>query len=174
MVWPMNSVWALNPDAEVYLQELVKQGLSAGEVADKLTARFAVTFGRSQVMGKLKRMRLSLRRAEVMAEKRANPPPPPPPKPQPTRKISHFNGLIKRQPHEPSFPPIPPPLSEHPGYPFAKVPVGGCMYEITASDTPAKDFRFCGQQRAPGEPYCEHHFGLTLSPANYKLRIRVR
>jgi hypothetical protein len=171
MVWPLESVWQQHPDAGEYLQELVKQGLSAGEATDKLTARFMVTFTRSQVMGKLKRMRLSLRRAEIRAEK--PPEPPPPPKLPPPRKVSSFNSVIRREFQQPSFPPIPAPLSTHPGYRFADVPRNGCMFEISPNDTLARDFRFCGMPRFDTEPYCEQHFELTLAPANYRLKLKA-
>jgi len=158
----VDSIWQTTPDTSDYLEELIKGGRSAGEMADALTHRFGIIFTRSQVMGKLKRMRLSLRRAEIRDAKALEPPPPPP---EPKRRAapSHFNPMVKTYQQQPSFPPIPLPLTNHPGYRFAEVPRGGCMFEISKHDTPAKDFRFCGLARYAAEPYCEAHFEVTLA-----------
>lgn len=169
-----DSVWKQNPGAVEIIEELINDGRSAGEITEALNGQFDIVFTRSQIMGKVKRLKLKLRRGVLLEERRREPPPPPPPRPKPTpdRKVSRFNPMIKRQQAKPSFPPPAPRVSSHPGYRFADVPKNGCMFEITGDATPAKEFRFCGQPCFGGEAYCEAHFELTLAPSEYRQKLK--
>jgi hypothetical protein len=176
-----SSIWATNPDTVVQLEKLVKSGLSISQIAEAMTARFHITVTPGQVIGKIKRMKLSLRWSEKLAEKRAEalkkPPKPPPPPKLSTRPIRvgsvpvyNSRGLSQPQPPRPPSPPVL--ASAHPGYRLLELPDGGCMYEISEGTPRAVDMRFCGQPRY-GPMYCEAHHKVTLAPAP-KARIRMR
>jgi GcrA cell cycle regulator len=162
-------IWAVNPGAVEHMKELIQGGLSADQVATALTARWGIAFTRSQVMGKLKRMRLSLKRAELRDQRRrraelaALKVAKPKPKPEPVV----LDRLPPRPPGEPLI------VSDHPGYKLLDVPKNGCLYEISWGTPTGGQMRFCGQPRERGRQYCSPHYKITKAPIPAK-KLKVR
>ena len=145
------------------LRELHAKGMSYGEIAREMNARFGTAYTRNAVLGRGKRMgfvapgtmreqqppRRLLARAERaqarMMEERRPPPilvaPVPPAAPVRLRCVGISPRLISLVDLEP----------------------GDCRYPY-GGDTDGDPIVFCGHPRQPGSCYCTPHFHLTRNP----------
>ncbi len=155
------------------LKKLWSEGLSASQIAGRLGG---VT--RNAVIGKVHRLGLS-GRATTSRIKSLRPRSrvPAAPKRQPARGRFATNGNpAVRALYEPSSEPF------HPAEDELVIPVAErksiqtlsencCRWPI--GDPQSPEFHFCGKNKVPGLPYCEHHARRAFQPPQARRRDRA-
>jgi GcrA cell cycle regulator len=155
---------------EDLLRELARQGLSGGQIAERLGKtrsavcgkawRFGLCLGGFPAHGGTAIMRVRRKRA---ATKRTH-------KPKPKVKpfvLFHQMGLVdinapKRERSDGFVPQVFPPAPEHQRKTVETLEDISCRWPI--GDPLHADFHFCGAEKVPGLPYCSEHSAIAYQP----------
>ena len=129
------------------LRDLWTSGFSARQIAERLGEGCT----RNSVIGKANRLGLS----------------------QPTRSSLTRRQKQRERQQQREQPPIrpprlpeslPPPLPVSPGATILSLTTSTCRWPL--GDPISPDFRFCGGNAKPGQPYCEAHARMAYQPAS--------
>ena len=157
------------------LKKLWTEGLSASQIANRLGS---VT--RNAVIGKVHRLGLSGRATtsrvkSVRPRKRVAKPATKNlrPKYNSTSNAGFKNqfgyeGTTKSEPLKQQYEELFIPISERKSIMTLKE--SHCRWPI--GDPQDEDFHFCGREKVPGSPYCEHHSCIAFQPASARRKER--
>jgi GcrA cell cycle regulator len=161
-----SSGWA--PEHSEALRELIVRGVSYGEAADAINAKFGTAYTRSSAIGRGKRMGLA---TPVRSDDR--PMRVPKAAKAPIRSKARSGKARKRRADELSLPaPAPEPrepvklrcVGVRPRLvALTELEDGDCRYPY-GGDSEGEAIRFCGHPRFKGSSYCAAHFHLTRAP----------
>ena len=145
------------------LRDLHAKGMSYGEIAREMNARFGTTYTRNAVLGRGKRMGFVM--SETMRERQP-----------PRRLLARAERAQARATEDCRSPPIlvaPVPRAEPVQLRCVGISPrliglldlepGDCRYPY-GGDTEGDPIVFCGHPRQPGCCYCTPHFHLTRNP----------
>lgn len=163
-------IWA--PEHSDALRDCLSRGMSYGQAAEAINARFGTEFTRNAAIGRAKRLGLKtasarkvlLKRPERRPEsaprtpqKLVRPDVPPAPEPEPVRAVKlRCVGIRPRL------------------LAFADLEPGDCRYPY-GGEREGEAYAFCGHPRIPRSSYCRPHHALThdLSTASERMAVPI-
>ena len=163
-------IWA--PEQSDALRDCLSRGMSYGQAASAINARFGTEFTRNAVVGRAKRLGLktvSARKTLLRPRPRGCAPEAAPKAPQ---KVARPTGTPASVP-EPVKPVklrcvgIKPRLIA-----FADLEPGDCRYPY-GGEREGEAYAFCGHPRIPHSSYCRPHHALTHGPGTASERMAV-
>jgi len=159
------------------LCDLHAKGMSYGEIAKEINARFGTNYTRNATLGRGKRIGLvspkGVKPQRPLRSRKPKPKPKPklkikleikvrtpsgPNRPEGEREVSIPQPEVKRAPPVLRCVGISPRLIT-----FDDLEPGDCRYPY-GGDKDGEPIRFCGHPRRPGASYCTPHFDLTRDP----------
>jgi GcrA cell cycle regulator len=157
-----SSNWA--PEHCQALREYRARGMSYGQIAQALNAKFGTTYTRNAALGRGVRMGLPSSGQPVRREKRF------PEIRRPKRPRTTITEPLPRRAAEsaeaaPAVKPVKPVTLRCVGItprliPLIELTAGDCRYPY-GGDTDGEPITFCGHPKLPGSSYCGPHFHLT-------------
>ena len=160
--------WA--PQHSDALREFLAKGMSFGEAADAINAKFDTSFSRNAALGRAKRMGLAS--SHRPAERRGTPQPSLPRRREPLeRSDSISTALATPSRREESvklrcIEIVPRHLS------LLQLEAGDCRYPY-GGDADGEAITFCGHPQRDGSSYCAGHFHLTRGPGTASERAAI-
>lgn len=153
-----------NKDALAMLDRLLKDGLSASEIANTLAAAFGAAVTKNSVIGKVHRIKGNGAFARSPSD---SPAPKTVRKPRTQRKKEEAMPAIPAI--EPFFQPAPPIIRRESGnVSLMELTATTCRWPI--GNPGDEDFRFCGDFAVPGKPYCPACAQLAYVPIDKRRR----
>jgi GcrA cell cycle regulator len=161
-------IWA--PEHSDALRDCLSRGMSYGQAADAINARFGTEFTRNAAIGRAKRLGLktiSARKVVLRPWRSVRPSESPPklarpevsaaqaPAPEPVKRVKLRCVGIK------------PRLLA-----FADLEPGDCRYPYGGEEE-GEAYAFCGHPRIPHSSYCRPHHALTHGPGTASERAAV-
>jgi GcrA cell cycle regulator len=169
-------IWA--PEHSDALRDCLSRGLSYGQAARAINAKFGTEFTRNAAIGRAKRLGLNVAPVRKVALRRSPVSRPRPAQPMPT---SRANAGRARD----SGTPAPVPQSANPVklrcvgikprlLAFADLEPGDCRYPY-GGEKEGEAYAFCGHPRLPHTSYCRPHYQLThnLGAASERATVPV-
>jgi GcrA cell cycle regulator len=165
-------IWA--PEHSDALRDCLSRGMSYGQAADAINARFGTEFTRNAAIGRARRLALKTISARKVLLKPRRPvrPPESPPKPTP---------IVVRPEASPAPAPAPAPAKpvklrcvgiKPRLLAFADLEPGDCRYPYGGEEE-GEAYAFCGHPRIPHSSYCRPHHALTHGPDTASERAAV-
>jgi GcrA cell cycle regulator len=159
-----SSGWA--PEHSEALRELIVRGVSYGEAADVLNARFGTDYTRSSAIGRGKRMGLATPARSDDRPMRV---------PKAPKRLKAGSSTARKRRSDELALPAPAPERREPVklrcvgvqprlVSLFELEAGDCRYPY-GGDSEGEAIRFCGHPRFRGSSYCAPHFHLTRAPA---------
>lgn len=156
-------IWA--PEHSGALRDCLSRGMSYGQAAEAINARFGTEFSRNAAVGRAKRLGLKVAPGRKVALRPQRPDRRPESAPKAPQKVVR-----------PAAPPAPAPARE-PAKPvklrcvgikprllaFADLKPGDCRYPY-GGDKDGEAIAFCGHPKLEGSSYCAPHHHLTRGP----------
>jgi len=146
------------------LRDCLSRGMSYGQAASAINARYGTEFTRNAAIGRAKRLGLNVAAVRKVALRR---PPIPKPRPAPTAPTSKPNA--DRAGDSPAPVPVSPPIKpvklrcvgiKPRLLAFADLAPGDCRYPY-GGEKEGEAYAFCGHPRLPHSSYCRPHYRLT-------------
>ena len=160
--------WA--PQHSDALREFLAKGMSFGEAADAINAKFDTSFTRNAALGRARRMGLAS--SHRPAEQR-RPPQPSLPRFREVRERSLSDSTAPVTPSRPRegvnlrcIEIVPRHLS------LLQLEAGDCRYPY-GGDADGEAITFCGHPQRDGSSYCAGHFHLTRGPGTASERAAI-
>jgi GcrA cell cycle regulator len=170
-------IWA--PEHSGALRDCLSQGMSYGQAANAINARFGTEFTRNAAIGRAKRLglRAASGRKALVRPRRSDRPTDSAP------KASQKNALREIVHPEASPAPTPAPETAKPVklrcvgikprlIAFADLAPGDCRYPY-GGEKEGETYAFCGHPRLPHSSYCRPHHALTHGPGTASERMAV-
>ena len=165
-------IWA--PEHSDALRDCLSRGMSYGQAADAINARFGTEFTRSAAVGRAKRLGLKTAAARKTL-----------PRPRRPRRRGESASKAPQKVVRPDAPAVPP-TSTEPVKPlklrcvgirprllaFADLEPGDCRYPY-GGEKEGETYAFCGHSRIPRSSYCRPHHVLTHCPGTVSERMAV-
>ena len=165
-------IWA--PEQSDALRDCLSRGMSYGQAASAINARFGTEFTRNAAIGRAKRLGLEpvavrkvLRRPRRPARWGESAPNPPQKVVRPAAAATPAPTLEPVEPVKLRCVGIKPRLLA-----FADLEPGDCRYPY-GGEREGEAYAFCAHPRIPGSSYCRPHHALTRGPGTASERMAV-
>ncbi len=170
-------IWA--PEHSDALRDCLSRGMSYGQAASAINARFGTEFTRNAAIGRAKRLGLATASARKVLPRRRRPGrwgesvPKTPQKNAPQKVVGPIAAAAPASVPEPPKPiklrcvGIKPRLLA-----FADLEPGDCRYPY-GGEKEGEAYAFCGHPRIPHSSYCRPHHALTHGPGTASERMAV-
>jgi GcrA cell cycle regulator len=161
-------IWA--PEHSGALRDCLSWGMSYGQAADAINARFGTEFTRNAAIGRAKRLGLKTVSARKVLLRPRRPDRRPESLPKPPPKVARPDASVAPVPVKPlklRCVGIKPRLLA-----FADLEPGDCRYPYGGEEE-GETYAFCGHPRIPHSSYCRPHHALTRGPGTASERMAV-
>ncbi len=165
-------IWA--PEHSDALRDCLSRGMSYGQSARAINARFGTEFTRNATVGRAKRLGLKPASVRKVTSRRRRPAPWGESAPQAPRKVDRpaasappAAALEPLKPLELRCVGVSPRLLA-----FAELEPGDCRYPY-GGEKEGEAYAFCGHPRLPHSSYCRPHHALTHGPGSASERMAV-
>jgi GcrA cell cycle regulator len=165
-------IWA--PEHSGALRDCLSRGMSYGQAADAINARFGTEFTRNAAIGRAKRLGLKTLSVRKVLPKPKRPgrwgesaPKAPLKVPRPDASVAPIPAPVSVKPVKLRCVGIKPRLLA-----FADLEPGDCRYPYGGEEE-GETYAFCGHPRLPHSSYCRPHHALTHGPGTASERMAV-